>query len=129
MTEAKASARLTIFTTWHKMEKQNKFLAMWDCNGLECLFDITDLEHDAMISGLKDEPFKTPFNITMMMMRARFNQQRSYEIYSFTTDADISYDDVKLMFENSPQVIVNAIREKGNKIYSDYRPDNRKVIA
>ena len=110
------------------MEKQNSFLAMWDCNGLECLFDITDLEHDAMIAGIKDEPFKAPFNIGMMMMRARFNSQRSYEIYYFSTDADISYDDVRNMFDNDPQVIVNAIREKGKKIYSDYSP-KQKVIS
>jgi hypothetical protein len=97
----------------------NKFLAMWDCNGLECLFDISDLEHDAMIAGLKDEPFKTPFNLTMMMMRARANNQRSYEIYVFET-SDISYNEVKAMFEDSPQVIVDAIRKNGNKIYSDY---------
>jgi hypothetical protein len=97
----------------------SKFLAMWDCNGLECLFDISDLEHDAFIAGLKDVPFKTPFNLTMMMMRARANSQRSYEIYIFET-TDIDYDQVKAMFEDSPQVIVDAIRKNGNKLFSDY---------
>ena len=106
----------------------NKFLAMWDCNGLECLFDITDLEHDAMISGLKNEAFKTPFNLTMMMMRARFNNQRSYEIYTFETEPDIDYDCIKDMFDNTPQTIVNAIRKNGNKIYSDYTA-KEKVIS
>lgn len=109
-------------------QKQNKFLAMWDCDGLECLIDITDMEHDAMIAGLKGETYKHPFNIGMMIMRARFNTQRSYEIYSFTTDPDISYDDIQGMFRDSPQVIVNAIREKGNKIHSDYSA-KAKVIS
>lgn len=106
----------------------NKFLAMWDCNGLECLFDITDLEGDAMIAGLKNEPFKTPFNIGMMMMRARFNSQRSYEIYMFDTEDDIDYNCVKDMFDNSPQTIVDAIRKNGNKLYSDYTA-KQKVIS
>lgn len=106
----------------------NKFLAMWDCNGLECLFDITDMEGDAMIAGLKNEPFKTPFNLTMMMMRARFNNQRSYEIYTFETEPDIDYESIKDMFDNSPQTIVNAIRKNGNKIYSDYTA-KEKVIS
>lgn len=106
----------------------NKFLAMWDCNGLECLFDITDMEGDAMIAGLKNEPFKTPFNLTMMMMRARFNNQRSYEIYTFETEPDIDYESIKDMFDNSPQIIVNAIRKNGNKIYSDYTA-KEKVIS
>jgi len=110
------------------MSRQNKFLAMWDCNGLECLFDITDLEGDAMITGLKGETFKTPFNLSMMMMRARFNNQRSYEIYTFDTEADIDYNCVKDMFDNSPQIIVDAIRKNGNKLYSDYTP-RQKVIS
>lgn len=109
------------------MSQQNKFLAMWDCEGLECLFDITDMEGDAMISGLKGETYKTPFNLSMMMMRARFNNQRSYEIYTFTT-ADLDYDDVKDLFDNDPQVIVNAIRKDGNKIFSDYSA-KQKVIS
>jgi len=125
----KAFVHLMIFVTWHKMEKQNRFLAMWDCNGLECLFDITNMEHDKFLSDLKGEDFKTPFNLAMMRTRASYNSQRSYEIYIFSTDPEISYDDVKIMFEHDPQIIVNAIREKGNKIYSDYTPNTRKVIA
>lgn len=106
----------------------NRFLAMWDCNGLECLFDITDMEHDAMIAGLKGETLKTPFHLGMMMMRARFNSQRSYEIYIFDTEDDIDYNCVKDMFDNSPQTIVNAIRKNGNKLYSDYTA-KQKVIS
>jgi hypothetical protein len=108
------------------MSQQNKFLVMWDCNGLECLFDITDLEGDAMMSGLKGQAFKTPFNLGMMMMRARFNNQRSYEIYTFTT-VDMEYDDIKDLFDNDPQVIVNAIRRDGNKIFSDYTPRQKAI--
>lgn len=110
------------------MTRQNRFLAMWDCNGLECLIDITDLEGDAMIAGLKGESFKAPFNIGMMIMRARFNTQRSYEIYTFETESDIDYDCVKDMFDNTPQVIVDAVRKNGNKIYSDYSK-KEKVIS
>jgi hypothetical protein len=107
--------------------KENRFLAMWDCNGLECLFDLTNMDHDAMMAGLKGETFKAPFNISMMMIRAQANMQRSYEIYTFSTDEDISYDDVLEMFKHSPQVIVNAIREKGDKIYSDYSKKERVI--
>jgi hypothetical protein len=107
----------------------SRFLAMWDCDGLECMFDITDMEHDAMIAGLKDEPFKTPFNLTALMLRARYNSQRSYEIYTFETEDEYGLDEMKTMFNNSPQYFAELIREKGNKIYSDYKPNHRKVIA
>jgi hypothetical protein len=105
----------------------NKFLAMWDCNGLECLYDITDLEGDNFMSTLKGEVCKTPFNLTTMMLRARYNGQRSYEIYIFDTDDTIDYDVVQSMFEDNPQVIVNSIREHGRKLYSDYNKQAKAI--
>ena len=109
------------------MNRPNRFLAMWDCNGLECLFDITNHDHDMLMAKLKGETFKVPYNVSMMMIRARANLQRSYEIYSFTT-VDMDYDDIKSLFENDPQIIVNAIREQGHMIHSDYTP-KQKVIS
>jgi hypothetical protein len=41
----------------------------------------------------------------------------------------MDYEFVKEMFESDPQTIVNSIREQGNKIYSDYKPNTKKVIA
>jgi hypothetical protein len=108
---------------------ERRFLAMWDCNGLESLIDITGHDHDAMMAGLKGETFKTPYNISMMIMRAKFNTQRSYEIYAFTTEDDIDYDTVLDMFKHSPQVIVNAIRKNGHMIHSDYNPNEKRVIV
>jgi len=110
------------------MNGNSKFLAMWDCNGIECIFDITDIEGDAMIAGLKNETFKFPFNISMMMMRARYNSQRSYEIYTFEVEGEISKDEMIGMFEDSPQYFAELIREKGNKIYSDYS-GKKKIIS
>ena len=105
----------------------NKFLAMWDCNGLECLFDISDIEGDNFMATLKGETCKTPFNLSMMMMRARYNSQRSYDIYIFESE-DMDYDFVKDMFDKEPQTMVNAVRENGRKLYSDYSK-KEKVIS
>jgi len=101
---------------------------MWDCNGLECLFDITDLEADAMMSVLKNETFKIPFNLSMLMIRARLNSQRSYEIYTFEVEGEISKDEMIEMFDDNPQYFAELIREKGNKLYSDYNL-KQKVIS
>jgi hypothetical protein len=40
----------------------------------------------------------------------------------------MDYEDVKSMFETDPQVMVNAIREQGHMIHSDYNP-RQKVIS
>ena len=101
------------------MSKNNKFLAMWDNMGLECLFDITDLDHELMLSTLKGQEVRTPFNLSMMMLRAQVNNQRHYEIYTFETDASVCKKQIEFMFTHNPQGIVNLIREQGNKIYSD----------
>jgi hypothetical protein len=50
--------------------------------------------------------------IHMLKLRARFNGQRSYEIYSISTSLDLTEDDLWLYFENNPQTIVDLIRKK-----------------
>lgn len=110
------------------MTRNSKFLVMWDCNGLECIFDITDMEGDAMIAGLKGETYKQPFNLYTLMLRARYNSQRSYEIYTFEVEGNISKDEMANTFESNPQYFADLIREKGNKLYSDYT-SKKKVIS
>jgi hypothetical protein len=108
---------------------ETQFLAMWDCEGLECLFDITDMNHDMMVHKLQGKDFKAPFNLSMLMMRARYNSQRQYEIYTFSVEGELSVEEMKALFDNSPQYFVDLIREKGHKLYSDYTPTRKKVIA
>ena len=60
-------------------------------------------------------------------MRARYKSQRSYEIYSFNTT--MSEREVRNIFAEDPQPIVEWIRENGNKIYSDYVKQERKMIV
>jgi hypothetical protein len=60
-------------------------------------------------------------------MRARYNTQRSYEIYTFSTD--MTMNQVREVFAVTPQPIVEWIRENGNKIYSDYVKQEKKFIV
>lgn len=107
----------------------SKFIAMWCNEGLECMFDITNCDGDLMMAKLKGESYKAPFDMSMLMLRARVNSQRQYEIYSFEVEAELSLDDMKDMFNGNPQYFVNLIRKQGAKIYSDYTPAVKKVIA
>ena len=116
-----------------KKNNTRKFLAMWDCNGLEHLDDITDYEQwDAtqtfeVIKGNK--PVENPLwqRLGHMKLRAQFNNQRFYEIYAFTSD-DITKEDFIRMFETSPQCIADLIRATGVKIYSDRRTDKPVIV-
>ena len=115
------------------------FLAMWDNTGLECIYDvdaakaeIDAYEKDKMWKVLKDEKVlfykPNPIPLQQMILRAKANSQRHYEIYQFTTDG-IDMDDVKIMFEDNPQFIVDHIRKNGKKIFSERFETDKVVIV
>jgi hypothetical protein len=110
---------------------------MWDMLGLECIFDvgkakdeIDQWEKEAIWSTLKEQSHTkrpNPIPLQMMILRAKVNSQRSYEIYEFTST--MSENDLRKEFAREPQPIVNWIRENGHKIYSDYVKSDRKMIV
>lgn len=120
-----------------KKKKVKHYLAMWDMLGLECIFDVNDAmqeidqwEKQKIVSILKEErePVKPKgIPLQMMILRARVNSQRSYEIYEFTSTLDINT--IRKEFAKDPQPIVNWIRDNGGKIYSDYVKSERKMIV
>lgn len=119
-----------------RKKKVRKFLAMWDRLGLECLFDVDSELHKLdnwekykIMSILKEEkhsPKPSGIPLQMMILRARYNPQRVYEIYEFT--ATLSFDEIKEQFDIDPQSIVEWIRKNGGKIYSDYEESTRWKI-
>lgn len=107
------------------------FAVMWDCDGLEAVVDITDLEHQrtfAMLKGIERPPYQIP-NLLHWRLRAQANPQRHYEIYVLQVEAGITEDDVREAFEVNPQQIVDVIRQNGHKFYSNrYEPEKRAII-
>lgn len=121
-----------------RKKKDNSFIVMWDMLGLESIFDIhkamQEVENweknkiwDVLKGHRMEAPKPNPIPLQMLIMRARYNSQRSYEIYSFNTT--MSEREVRKIFAEDPQPIVEWIRENGNKIYSDYVKQERKVIV
>lgn len=97
--------------------KSQEFLVMWCTDGLETLINVTEAEQENIVAALKGESIPRRNPIQHMILRARFNQQRHYEIYQFASEIDeVSIRD---MFEHNPQVIVDAIRRVGHQLYSD----------
>lgn len=109
----------------------NLFVVMWDCEGLECVLPATNPDHEEIMAILKGiEPDRTiARTVGMMMMRARFNPQRFYEIYGISAVAGIEKKDIEEMFENSPQLAAETMRRIGNKIYSNRAAPGRTKIT
>lgn len=104
------------------------FLVSWDCQGIEAVVNVTEYEKEQVWAELsnQDPPARLQSVISHLMLRARANPQRHYEIYTMQVESGISEEDVREMFENDPQGSADLIRERGNQIYSD-RVKHREV--
>ena len=82
-----------------------------------------------MWSTLKGEkPSVRIPNLDFLILRARANPQRNYEIYTVQVEADVSLKDIREMFKDSPQDIVDLVRARGHKLYSDRLYTEDRVI-
>jgi len=111
--------------------------------GLEAVVDVTEniargneFEREKIWDILKD-PERIPRNewthevnqiLHHMMLRARANPQRHYEIYSINTNQDITKLDLEDMFNDAPQAAADLIRDRGHRLYSDRVNKRTQVI-
>ena len=110
---------------------------MWDMTGLECLINVSTVqdEHEQwekenifrILQEKESSPAPKGVPLSQLILRARYNSQRHYEIYTF--DSALTEDDIKETFESDPQVIVDAIRRCGHEIYSDRVLKKTQVIV
>jgi hypothetical protein len=110
------------------MNNGNIFLLSWDMLGIEAVINITDFEKETTWATLQDQPGpKLNGIVNSVMMRARANSQRHYEVYTVTMSEEITEQDVREMFDANPQGMAELIRERGRKIYSDRIADTQGV--
>lgn len=107
--------------------KSKHFAIMWDCNGLEAIARVPD-PADHTFAVLANMPKPDVPNLMHWELRARYNSQRHYEIYTFSADPGIDVNEIRDMFEADPQHAADTIRRIGHKFYSDRREENKIVI-
>jgi hypothetical protein len=107
----------------------HQFVVVWDNTGLEYIGDITLDEQQRTWAALKGEELKyTIPNLNHLMLRARYNTQRHYEIYIVSATDGITADDIRDMFEANPQMSADTIRRLGQRVYSCRAQEDRVVI-
>lgn len=113
------------------------FLVSFDCNGLECLQDITEFHPDnwdknqlmGLMMGKKYKTAPIHQQISQMVLRAKFNPQRNYEIYIQQAAPEITVKDFASSFNTNPQHWADWVREHHSvRIYSDRVPKGARVI-
>lgn len=124
--------------------RNNCFLLSWDCHGLEACVPLHELEQkhqqaekERVWITLAAEDGTDPGNpvdreinrvYTSILMRARMNPQRHYEVYTVQTDPSISKEDMIRMFEDSPQSMADLVRERGERLYSDRAKQGAAIV-
>ena len=103
----------------------NAYIFSWDQTGIEAIVPITQYEHhdkNQLINLLKDKPReRNPLDsiVRAMVLRARYNTQRHYEIYAVDCAEGMDEEFWREQWEECPQATAELIRERGHKIYSD----------
>lgn len=108
----------------------DQFVISWCNQGLEGIIPVTEIEREATFKILKGDapPASVMQSVNMMILRARFNLQRAYEIYSIEAVDGITADDIRGMFEACPQTAAETIRRIGYKMYSDRPEGGSKLV-
>lgn len=121
-----------------KKTKGTHWLAVWDMYGLESLFNLSahlkeleSYEKDLMWNTLSEKTTlnkKPTLPLNMILLRARVNSHRHYEIYTFTSSKVLKEKDIRHWFASTPQDAANWVRENGYKVLSN-RISSRQVIV
>lgn len=118
------------------------FLLSWDCTGLDGIVEVdyTTLgleEQNRTVSILTDPDGRDPgapinaqlsSTLSVMKLRARYNPQRHYEIYLVPVSDGITAQDIRDLFDSTPQAAADLMRERGKKLYSDRAQRDQLVI-
>ena len=114
------------------MATKNAFIFSWDQLGIESIIPITQYEfHDQenTMRLLRDQKrIRNPLDsiVKSLLLRARFNSQRHYEIYAIDCTKEMNEEFWQKQWEEYPQETAELIRERGHKLYSD-RANTKQV--
>lgn len=113
----------------------NAFIFSWDQEGIESIIPITAYEHhdkQNLMRMLGDQPtIHNPLDgiVNSLILRARYNTQRHYEIYAVDCDEAIDEAFWKEQWNDYPQETAELIRERGHKLFSDRANKDRIKIT
>ena len=101
---------------------------MWDENGFETIVDMSSWERESLLNTIAGKQLsKPPVNLQAMTMRARFNPQRNYEIWTFNTEESLDEDALWAYANDNPQGLVDMIRDRGKQLYANSKNAEARI--
>jgi hypothetical protein len=95
----------------------NAFIFSWDELGIDSIVPITQYENWDKVQMLTSRNRINEI-IRGLMLRARYNGQRHYEIYAIDCDAELDEEFWRRRWIEDPQLCADIVRERGIKMYS-----------
>lgn len=130
-----------------KKSKASTWLLSWCSDGIEAIINIDEYQSRQLtqdeqvmwdtLSAPDPENVKKGVTaadelnriIHAILLRARLNPQRHYEVYAVGMPAGTTEEDIRQMFEGSgAQYIVDLIRERGTKYFSDRATQKALIV-
>jgi hypothetical protein len=100
----------------------NAYMCYFDSLGFEWIFSVTDYERKKVMAYLKGEK-KVDLPVPRYaILRAQFNPQRFPEIWAFESDIELA--ELELVAQETPQVLVDAIRKCGRNVFRTHRQES-----
>ena len=112
----------------------NAFIFSWCNEGIESIIPITQYEHwdkQNLMNMLAEKPTqRNPLDtiVRNLLLRARFNSQRHYEIYAIDCDKDLDEQFWREQWAEHPQFTAELVRERGHKLFSDRATKNAVIV-
>jgi hypothetical protein len=113
------------------------YLVSWDCNGVEFFEEITEHHPDNWAKNYLFDSIKESkkvsnpmgFSLQALTLRARFNSQRHYEIYVFTSEDDIGPNEIEKWFSDDAQGFADWVRgNHSHKIWDDRVKEKPAIV-
>jgi hypothetical protein len=107
----------------------SKWIAMFDRLGLDMLVPCDEIMNRDVLNWMGGQKFDGELSrhLQIAKMRARANPQRFPEIWTYEFEQDMSYEDMRALWEASPQHMADLVRKKGGCLYKT--PRERDLIV
>lgn len=106
-----------------------KWIVLFDSSGLDMLVPCDEIRTKEMLEWLGGKPHESELQRHAMIakMRAMVNPQRFPEVWVYDCEEDYSLEDMRDLWEVSPQRMADLVRKKGSCLYKT--PRERSVIT
>ena len=105
------------------MANGNVFVFSFSQEGFEAIVNLTEIDQRMIMAKMADDKLPQSVNsiLTMMTMRARYNQQRRMEVWLVKLSEEFTEEELWALAESDPQAAADIARQGEHLIGNEGR--------